>query len=105
MAKENSFGTLAQRGDGGKKSAPATVAVSSSIPTLLIAANGNRASAVIQNLHATTTLYIGNSNTLTAANGIALAPSQGWEDSASTDAWYGLQASGTGDARVFEVTR
>lgn len=101
------YGILATRLDNGKKSAPATVAVVSSAGgTSLVAANGNRSAAIIQNLHATTKLYLGRDSTVTTGNGILVSPAGGiFIDQFSTDAWFGIQESGTGDARVIEVTR
>jgi hypothetical protein len=103
-APKQAYGVLALPGQGGKKSAPAAVAVLSASASLLLAANGARTTARIQNNHATTILYIGGDSTVSSANGIALAAGAAWEDRDSTDAWYGRQASGTGDARVYEVT-
>jgi len=77
--------------------APTTAAAS------VLAANANRKSATILNAHATLTVYLGASGAVTTANGLPLAAGASLADAVSTDAWFAIMASGTGDLRIVEV--
>src|SRR5690348_3684526 len=94
-------------GDGifrrqGSKSEPTSVSVGTAA-TLILAANANRYSANIVN-NGSQTVYLGKDNTVTTANGFPLAAGEELEDRETTDAWYGIVASGTADVRPVEVS-
>ena len=97
---DSSF-ALAVQGTKGSKSAPTAVSVASTA-TSILAANTSRKAAFIAN-NGTQTVYLGRDNTVTTANGLPLAAGQTWPDDTSTDAWYGIVASGTCDVRFLEV--
>ena len=67
-----------------------------------LAANSSRITAVIQNV-GTVDVYIGKDNTVTTTNGLLLAAGASLTDDSSTDAWWGITASGTADLRILEV--
>jgi len=71
--------------------------------TLLAPANGDRVSIAIIN-NGGVTLYVGGSG-VTAATGVPIPAGAALADSDSTDAYYGIVASGTVDARVLEATQ
>lgn len=80
-----------------------TAAVSvGSTATLILAANADRERALIVN-NGSQTIYLGKDNTVTTANGLPLAAGASLEDDRTSDAWYGIVASGTADVRVLEV--
>lgn len=68
----------------------------------LVAANASRKSVTIHNA-GTVTVYLGKDNTVTTTNGLPLAPNATLSDESSTDAWWGITGSGTGDLRICEV--
>lgn len=68
----------------------------------ILAANASRKTALIVNA-GSVTVYLGKDNTVTTSNGIPLAVGAAIEDDRSTDAWYGITASSTGDLRILEV--
>lgn len=68
----------------------------------VLAANTSRKSCIIQNV-GTVDVYLGKDNTVTTTNGLLLAAGQWITDETSTDAWWGITASGTADLRVCEV--
>lgn len=84
------------------KSAPTAVAPTTSA-TLLLAANTARGVCLISNAHASATVYLGRDNTVTSSNGVPLPAGETLTDGLSTDAWWGIMASGTGDVRVLEI--
>jgi hypothetical protein len=68
---------------------------------LLLAANADRVAAIFYN-HGSVTVYLGLSGV--DADDFPLGVGASFVDNVSTDAWYGLAASGTGDIRIIEVT-
>lgn len=68
----------------------------------VLAANTSRKSCTIQNV-GTVDVYLGKDNTVTTTNGLKLAAGDTLTDDVSTDAWWGITASGTADLRVLEV--
>ena len=70
---------------------------------LVLAANASRKSALIVN-NGTQTVYLDVANTVSTTASIPLLTGASLTDSTSTDAWYGLAASTTGDLRVVEVS-
>jgi hypothetical protein len=86
----------------GTKSTAAVAPTSTAL--LALAANTSRLNAVLYN-NGVQTIYLGVDNTVTTSTGQPLAPGCALYDSDSSDAWYGIVASGTGDLRVTEVTR
>ena len=89
------------KGSAGTKNAPVQVTVTTAA-TQILAANPNRAGAIIANTGAST-LFIGRDNTVTTGNGIPVAAGGSIEDNQSGDAWFGIVASGTADVRALEV--
>lgn len=71
---------------------------------LIVAANGNRKSVVIQN-NGAVTVYLGKSNVAASSTnqGYALAAGQTFVDNASTEAWHGITASSSATLHVIEV--
>lgn len=89
----------AARGLGGKtltRVQPTTSAV------LLLAANENRQIAWFANA-GSVTVYLGTDNTVASTTGIPLAAGATFIDDQSTDAWWCIAASSTGDMRVLQV--
>jgi hypothetical protein len=70
--------------------------------TELKAANANRKVIVLYNA-GSPTVYLGKDNTVTSSTGLPLVEGASLTDEYSTDAWWGITASGTGDIRVIEV--
>lgn len=68
----------------------------------IVAANASRKSVTIHNA-GSVTVYLGSTSGVTTSNGVPLAPNATMSDEASTDAWYAITASGTGDLRIVEV--
>lgn len=68
----------------------------------IVAANSSRKSVSIYNA-GTQIVYLGLTSGVTASNGWPLVPSASLSDDVSTDAWYAITASGTGDLRIIEV--
>jgi hypothetical protein len=68
----------------------------------VLAANTSRISALIQNV-GSVNVYLGKDNTVTSSTGILLIAGASMEDTESTDAWWAIVASGTGDLRVIET--
>ena|ERR1700722_18669330 len=77
-------------------SAPTTAAAQ------CLAANASRKKAIIYN-NGSVVVYLGKDGTVTSSNGLPLLAGASLEDDASTDAWYAITVSGTGDLRVLEV--
>lgn len=70
---------------------------------LIVAANGKRRSVVIQNVHATQVLYLGDDTSVTTANGLKVVAGASVNFVDFTGPLYGI-ASGAGtDVRYFEV--
>lgn len=86
-----------------KASKAFTAAAPTTSPTLVLAANLGRWSATISN-NGSVTVYLGKDNTVSTATGFALDPGMAVEDEESTDAWWGITASGTGDLRIEEAS-
>jgi hypothetical protein len=80
-----------------------TTAAPTTAATILLAANTERERALLMN-NGSQTVYLGKDNTVTAANGLPLAAGASLEDDRTSDAWWGITASGTGDVRILEVT-
>lgn len=76
--------------------APTTAAAS------IVAANTARRAVTIHNAGAVT-VYLGKDNTVSTSNGFPLGVGSSMSDDVSTDAWWAITASGTGDLRVIEV--
>lgn len=89
----------------GTKSAPSAISVGTGA-TLILAANSQRKSALIGNNNATggATLFLGRDATVTVSNGYPLAAGASFTDASTKDAWYGIVASGSCDARVLEIS-
>lgn len=68
--------------------------------TLIVAANTGRATLVMTNVSANT-VYLGKSDVDTTK--YPLAQGEHFTDNSSTEAWYGITATGTGDIRYIEV--
>lgn len=68
----------------------------------IVAANASRKSVTIHNA-GTVTVYLGLNGSVTSSNGLPLGAGATLSDDASTDAWYAITASGTGDLRIVEV--
>jgi hypothetical protein len=68
----------------------------------ILAANSSRIQAMICN-NGTMTVYLGKDNTVTTSNGIPLGVGASLVDDATTDAWWGIVSTGTGDLRVLEI--
>lgn len=68
----------------------------------VLAANTSRKSATIHNA-GTMTVYLGKDNTVTTSNGFPLGVGATLADDVTTDAWWAITASGTGDLRIIEV--
>lgn len=96
---DRSGGATENLGETGSKTFtdPAPTNVASSV----LAANTSRKSALIQNV-GSVTVFLGASG-VTTSTGLQLDPGASLEDNTSTDAWYGITASGTGDLRICEV--
>lgn len=70
---------------------------------LIKAAVTTRKSILVQNVHASNTLYVGDDSSVTTANGIRLLSGESIEINDYNGAVYGI-ASGAGtDVRYFEV--
>lgn len=79
-----------------------TSAAPTTSATSLLAANTSRIVAVLQNA-GTIDVFIGASG-VTTSNGLLLqANGARYVDDESSDEWFGITASGTGDIRVMEV--
>ncbi len=73
---------------------------------VIFAANSSRICAVIQNNHATNSLYLGKDNTVTASIGgymVCLPPGAVLVDNDSSDAWWGITSTGTAAVSGYEV--
>lgn len=68
----------------------------------MVAANASRKSVSIYNA-GSQIVYLGKTSGVTTTNGWPLVPSASLADDISTDAWYAITASGTGDLRIIEV--
>lgn len=80
-----------------------TTAAPTSSGAQALAANEARVKAVIVN-NGGNTVFLGKDNTVTTSNGLALAAGATLEDDVSSDAWFAVVVSGTGDLRICEVT-
>lgn len=82
-------------------------AFSAAAPTAVaaqcLARNALRLRALISN-NGAQTVYLGKDATLTTANGLPLPAGASLDDDASTDPWWAVTASGTGDLRICEVS-
>lgn len=85
----------------GSKSTVAAVSVGTSA-TPIIASNAARKALYIVN-NGTVPVYLGNSGVATTT-GLPLLAAGSVTDVVTTDAWYGIVASGTADVRVVEVS-
>lgn len=73
--------------------------------TLITLANTARSGLYIYNAHATVDCFIGPSSGVTASTGIPLLHATGaFFDDHTSNAWYGITASGTSDLRVIVIT-
>lgn len=70
--------------------------------TLIIAANKSRKRLLIAN-NGSVAIFLGHTTGVTAANGFPLPAGQVFEDTHSSDAWYGITASSTADTRYDEI--
>ena len=68
----------------------------------VVAVNANRASLLIYNA-GSVIVYLGQSNSVTTANGVPLLPNASLEDTESKDSWYAITGGSTGDLRVIET--
>ena len=78
--------------------APTTQAV------ILAAGSSKRIALTLRNA-GSVTVYLGKDATVTSASGYPLKVDEVMTDDNSSDAWWGITASGTGDIRMMEVTR
>lgn len=67
-------------------------------------ANQLRSSILLRNTGAVD-VYVGNSASVTTANGFLLQPTEQMEDTDSLDAWYGITGGGAGEISYIEVTK
>ena len=72
------------------------------VATSVIGANANRASLLIYNAGAST-IYLGQSASVTTGTGIPLLPNASLEDTESKDSWYAITSGSTGDLRIVET--
>lgn len=79
-----------------------TAAAPTTAAAQCLAANAGRIRATIVNA-GTQTVYLGPASVATST-GIPLVAGAAMEDAESTDAWYAVTASGTGDLRIIEVS-
>lgn len=87
-------------------SAPFSVSVGTSA-TLIVAANTRRQTLIVANVDATLTVFVGEDNTVTTANGVPIFA----ETDRVSDRGFGLYlgpvfgivSSGTADVRVWET--
>ena len=85
-----------------------SVAAPTAAASLLLDGNSSRIACVIQNVGAVD-VYLGPDNTVTASGatrGLKLAAGATLTEEApscSTDSWYAITASGTGDLQITEV--
>ena len=63
------------------------------VAALITASNGGRGNVIIRNVGAET-VYLGNSSSVTAANGFELRKDESLADDDSTDSWWGICATG-----------
>lgn len=91
------YTTQGQRGNG--VVSPVTV---TDLPTLLATANPSRGAILLQNV-GSVDVYLGDVN-VTTGTGLQLAAGQTYSDDRTTQAWYGVVASGTSDVRVLVVS-
>lgn len=76
--------------------APTTSAAS------VLAANPARIAALFYN-NGAVTIYLGSTSGVTSSNGMPLLPGADLADNSSSDAWWAITGSGTGDLRIIEV--
>lgn len=88
-------------GAGTSKSAPKTVTVTTGATSIQVL-NANRNSIAIAN-EGSVTVFVGVDSSVTTANGFPIPAGGSLSDDQSTDAWFGIVASGTADVRVIEV--
>jgi len=69
----------------------------------LLPTNDKRVSVLIWN-NGTATVYLGNDATVTPTTGFPLGAGLGLEDNQSSDPWWAVTSSGTGDLRIVKVT-
>lgn len=67
----------------------------------LVDANSARSKIFIQNA-GTVRVYLGKDNAVSTASDIFLDPTDALDDD-TTDDWWGITASGTGDLRIVEI--
>lgn len=80
-------------------------------PICVLPANGSRISATIAN-HGSQTVFLGGDpiknapgQTLGSTTGFPLLAGDTADDSVSTDSWWAIAASGTGDLRIIETRK
>lgn len=99
MAISGPDGALWVRPTQGTKTftAPAPTTTAGSI----VAASTRKQASIFNN--GSVTVYLGKDNTVTAANGYPLPAGASLDDDKTTDAWWGITASGAGDLRVLVI--
>lgn len=78
-----------------------STAAPTTTPGSVLAANDDRQSCTIHNA-GSQAVEVGTSS-VTYGTGLPLEPGQTLTDDSSTDAWWAVAASGTGDLRIIEV--
>lgn len=71
--------------------------------TLVVSSNANRKELRLVNADSNP-IYIGNNASVTPANGFMLVHGVPFVDERTTDSWYAIVASGSGDLRFVEIT-
>lgn len=68
----------------------------------IVSASASRIAVSIYN-NGSQTVYLGKDNTVSSTNGMPLVAGGSMSDDVSSDAWWAVTASGTGDLRIIVV--
>lgn len=79
-----------------------TVSIGTSA-AVIKAAHGSRTSLVVQNAHATNTLYVGSDSSVTTSNGVVVAAGASVTFDDYTGDVYGIASGASTDVRYFQV--
>jgi hypothetical protein len=72
------------------------------VPTLIVAANGNRKAMMIKN-DGTASIFLANSDQVTVADGLVLPQGVQLNVEGDTDAYWGICAAGTQQVNIVEI--
>lgn len=86
----------------GSKAAYATVSIGASA-AIIKAGRTSRKSIIVQNVHATNVLYLGNNSSVTTSNGLKLAAGESVAFDGYNGDVYGIASGASTDVRYFEV--